>query len=245
MRFLLAGLLLASSAIHADGLVGLYGGIERWSTEPSGELTPGANALDLEDELNQDDTSANSVYVGLDLPLLPGLMLKHTSLSSDSNGNGSGQLNNTSFNGNLDTELDLSYIDGVIYAEVLDNVVELDLGLTVRKFDGEVTVRESSSNGNQQTVVLDATLPMLYGHARVNLPFTGLAAGVRLNYIDIDDNQLRDSQAYLRYSLPFVPLADIALEAGLRDWRLVLEDLDDLAADFRIKGPYFGLNAAF
>ena len=47
-----------------------------------------------------------------------------------------------------------------------DNVVDLDLGLTARLFDGEASLIGATQ---QERVELDAVIPMLYGRAGIDL----------------------------------------------------------------------------
>src|SRR5690606_24255951 len=83
---------------------------------------------------------------------------------------------------------DLTHTDATFYYELLDNVVSLDAGLTVRYFDGGVQIR---SQTNSATLDLDDPLPLLYLAARVELPL-GFYAGGDVNAFGINDASLLD-----------------------------------------------------
>ena len=95
---------------------------------------------------------------------------------------------------------------------MLDNVVDLDLGITARLFDGEASLIGATQ---QQSMVLDVTVPLLYGKAGLGLPGTGWHADVAANWINVDEFRLVDWSAELSYSFDIFP----AMDAGrLGDW---------------------------
>ena len=134
-------------------------------------------------------------------------------------------------------------LDGTIYYEILDNWVSVDLGLSARKLEGFATVTERTT-GQSDRVDLDYTVPMLYGHARFNLPFTGLAVGVRGSAVSYEGNELLDAEAYLHLEVETV-LLDIGIEGGFRRMQLTLEDLDAWNSDATMQGPFVSLTAHF
>ena len=83
---------------------------------------------------------------------------------------------------------------------------------------------------------------MLYGKARVDLPLTGLWAGLEGQGMSYQDNSLIEFNAHLGWE------SDIGLgvEAGWRSLELELEDFDQVAnAVLEVDGPYAALNYHF
>ena len=140
--------------------------------------------------------------------------------------------------------MDIDSLDGTLYYEVLDNWVSLDLGLTGRFLDGFVEVQET--NGLvQDRLDIEVLVPMLYGHARFDLPFSGLAAGVRGNAIAFSGSNLIDLEAYLQLDFDLIPAFDVGIQGGFRRLSLELDDVDNLNSDAAFDGAYVALTAHF
>mgnify|MGYP000102933161 CR=1 FL=1 len=97
----------------------------------------------------------------------------------------------TNLNGNpfvtdeqVAVSLDLTHTDATPHYEIMDNVIELDLGITARSFDGEASLVGATQ---QESIELDAVGPMLYGQVGVDIHGTGLSARVLANWINIDE----------------------------------------------------------
>ena len=113
------------------------------------------------------------------MPLLPNIRLQHSDLNWSGNGwiNAGTDLNGTPFvvAEQADISLDLSHTDATFYYEVLDNVVDLDLGITARLFDGEASLIGATQ---QQSMALSMTL-YHYSMARQDWDYPALA-GTRM-----------------------------------------------------------------
>ena len=127
---------------------------------------------------------------------------------------------------------DLSHIDGTFYYEILDNWVNLDVGLTARMFDGEVSIKGASGEG---AIEIDAPIPMAYVNARFELPLTGLYASALGNVIAYGDNKVTDMTLALGYELGI-----LGLELGYRNFDVQLED-DNEEANVTVDGYFLGL----
>ena len=132
-----------STLAAADTIAGLYAGAGIWSAGPGGNI--GGTAVDV-DALGLSSETNAFVYVALEYPVpaLPHVKLQHTRLSSRGEGLLSRRfrLDDVEFfaGETVSTELDLTHIDAVMYYELLDNVVSLDLGGTLRVFNGHARV---------------------------------------------------------------------------------------------------------
>lgn len=228
----------AAASTQAD-IIGASAGAYAWQQSWDGDVQSGGNAIDFNNDLGYDDDNGTSFYVALEhpVPLLPNLRLQRTSLEID----GQGTLTRDyTYDGktysageSVQSSTDLSHTDATMYYEILDNWVNLDVGLSVRLFDGEISITGANGEGS---VEFDAPLPMLYGNARFNLPFTGLYAHALANVISVGDNTVSDMTVGLGYEV-----AVVALELGYRTFDVSLEDDDD-EANITVDGLYIGVN---
>jgi outer membrane protein len=132
--------------------------------------------------------------------------------------------------GPVTSTFDLSHDDIVLYYEILDNWINLDIGLDVKIFDGEVVLSGSSST----TVPIDETIPLLYLSARFDLPFSGFYIGADFSGADISDNSLEDTSIMLGYESD----SGLGFEGGYKKFSLELNDVTDVNADVEYDGIY-------
>jgi len=241
---LFASALLATSA-SADTLLGVYAGVGQWQTEYSGNF--GAAPIDFND-LNIDEETNNTYFIVLEhpLPILPNIRIQHVSLETQSEAtlNEGFVFDDIAFPAgeNAVTDIDLSHTDAVLYYEVLDNWVNLDLGLTLRAFEGDASV-SSASTSLTETVELDAIIPMLYGKAKFDLPLTGWSIAASANLISYDSNSLNDYSAAIAYNSNLLIVFDLGVELGYRSMTLELDE--KLNTDVELTGPYASFTVNF
>lgn len=244
---ILAGLLTASPAAFSDFL-GVYAGGGVWESDFSGDIgdrnRPGADLRDLglDDDRNQFYFVAFEHFV----PLIPNIRLQQTdiSLSSSATISQSFVLDGVGYiaNDTVSSDFDLSHLDATLYYEILDNWVNLDLGLTFRKFDGEVSFNSAAQG--RATESIDETLPMLYAKAQFDLPFTGFYVAASGNYTSYDDSDVSDFTAAVGYMSNGL-LLDLGIELGLREFSVKLDDVSGLDADMKMDGPYASIYLHF
>lgn len=242
--------LLATSTVAQAELIGIEVGIAGWQASPSGwvesEKGSAFGQVDLERDLHLDDQTAGFAWVRLvhPIPLLPNLKVSYTPLKFE----GSGRTDRSfSFGGGtpigaseqVDSELQLNQWDAIFFYNLLDNLVELDLGLNIKVLDG--SVRATGETSGTTSVDFTVPVPMLYGRLGADLPFTGLYVGVEGSVLALDSHRIADAKAGIRYTFASV----IGLEAGYRVLKLKLDDLADISADFEATGPYLGVMAKF
>jgi outer membrane protein len=232
----------AASFAQADTVFGIYAGAGSWNGEYEGKA--GDPSISLK-ELGVKDHSNNFYYIAIEhpIPVIPNIRLSQIDITSKQSAtiNRTFVIDGTPFlvGEKVDSQFDLSHTEAVLYYEVLDNWVNLDLGLAARKFDGYVSAQSATRS---EKVKLDDTLPMLYVKAQFDLPFTGLSAGVEGTYVSYDDDKLSDYSAKISYL--FDSALDFGLEAGYRKFSLEVDD-DDLQGKVDIKGPYAAVIAHF
>ncbi len=252
-RKLLATVLVVSASAaaplaSADTLFGLFAGASMWKPELKGTFGQSSDAFDSSGDFDGGDSDTRSLYVALEhfIPLVPNLMIRTTPVGWTGNSDeASGTLGGLiTLSGEVSAEMDVDMQDATFYYELLDNWVSLDVGLTARRLDGFLVATETTTQ-NTDRVELSSTIPMIYGHARFDLPFSGLAAGVRANGIGFKDSTLVDMEAYLHLEVDLLPAVDFGIQGGLRRLSLDIQDLDDWSSDASLDGAYVGLTAHF
>lgn len=237
-------LLSLSAPVFADTVLGIYAGGGSIDFDTSGsfrDLQDNGTEIDLEKDLNLSGDTGTYLYLALEhgIPILPNFKIARTELEESAR---TRLDNDITFDGVTFpagavavTEMDLSHTDFTFYYEVLDNWINLDIGLTARQFDGGIESR-ATLGGNSATASLDLdfTAPLLYAKAQIDLPLTGLYVGGDVNWIGYSGSQFHDVWARVGYVFAF----GLGLEVGYRQMKLDVDDIDDLEANVTIDGNY-------
>ena len=241
-RLGLLATLTATPLLATADIAGLYAGTGVWQSSPTGTL--GNTSISLENTLNFDEENSNYFFIALEhpIPLLPNLRLTRTDLEWAGQGvvSAGTSLDEVVFPSDqaVAADLDLSHTEVTFYYEILDNIVDLDLGLTARLFDGEASLIGATQ---QERVELDAVIPMLYGRAGIDLPFTGLSAAVSGNWVNVNDVSLTDWSAEVNYDFKIAPTLEAGLSIGYRSMLIEIDDQDELQSDAEFDGRFIGL----
>lgn len=232
--FLLATLITTFS--QAD-FIGGEVNLGYYSHTPSGVASYNGDSVDIEKDLQwsgQSDVFLKA-YLEHPLPIIPNVKLGYTEFSHAGNGHAS---KNFTFGGatfnvvdKLDSNLDLKMYDVALYYELLDNWVNIDVGVNVKLIDGVLSVKTTTED---ETSDFQAPIPMLYAKARFDVPTTDLSFQVEGNYVSYDGNTLYDAEAGVRYTFAL----GLGLEAGYKTMKLQLDDIDDLSMDSDFSGAY-------
>jgi len=246
--------ILASGALYADTIGGeISFGI--YSHSPSGTAsytlpyTSFGSEIDLEDDFgwSTDQDIILKAYFETPIPLMPNIRFAYSNLNQEGTGNVADfSWGLISGSGDIGTALALQSYDATAYYELLDNVVELDAGLTMRYLNGDITVLPSA-NFNfapfsppsvslpSETVDIDMWIPMLYGKARFNVPNMDLSFQLEANAIGYQETTFYDYELSARYTFSM----GLGLELGYKSIHLDSEDLaDGLVVDIDFSGPY-------
>ncbi len=234
---------LMSVSAYADRLGG-SASLTYWSPDISGTIQSGGGKIDLDEDLglSRDDSAIITAVFEHPVPLIPNFRFQYTDMDQVTYGS----VNNVDFNGqNFDgavqTSLDLTNYDFTLYYEILDNWVNLDLGLTAKVFDGLLLLREQNANpvvGYSQTDI-DDIIPMLYGSAVFELPITSLSVGVEGSAISMGGDTVYDMLAKVRFRASF-----FGVEAGYRAMG-VKGDVSGIDVDATSDGPYLSAMLIF
>lgn len=195
---------------NAAMLLGFDAGVYVWQAETTGT----AGALDSAGL----DGDNNVAYFAFEhpIPFVPNVKLQMTDMAVVT---GASQ------------NIDLSHTDSIVYYEILDNFVSVDVGLTSRAFDGSI-----------DTAPVTDTSLLLYAQAEVIIPVTGLSVGMEMHKdIGIDDNGINDVKLRVRYEV----LGGIGLELGQRTVTMSLKESAPTTTDLKFDGTYFALTYTF
>jgi len=231
---------LAIGTAEAE-FIGLDIGASRWTPGlNNGYKNPESSSIDLVDDLELEDPSQSSMVLILEHPIkmLPNIKYRGYELDSsnrltlDSNINFNGQ---TFTSGNeVTSTYDLSHDDVVLYYQLLNNRLNLDLGVDLKSFDGEVSLNGATST----SVEVDETIPLLYLSARYDLPNSGFYVGANINANIIDlglsESSAQDSTIMLGYDSG----SGLGVEGGYKSFSLDLDDVDNLDDDLQYDGVF-------
>lgn len=242
-KVMAAGLasVLVCTPLSADTLLGLYLKAGVWNQDPSGGFSDSNDVIDLKNDIGLDSETGAVVSVAVEhfVPIIPNIKVERTDLSfsSQTTLTRSFVFDETTFPAGerIISNIDFSHTDFVLYYELLDNWVSLDFGLNVKFFDGTLAIEGDTAGAGE--IELEVPIPMLYGKAQFDLPFTGLSVGGEGSYIGYDGDAFTDLRAFVAYELTF----GLGVEVGFRSIDLDVDDLDDAAVDTTFNGAYASL----
>lgn len=235
-KFSLAVLTLACcQQATADTVFGIYAGAGSWQSDYSGSAgNPSVSASDL----GMKDNNNTFYYIAIEhpVPFFPNLKVQQNDVTTDQTStlDNSFSIGDVTFPAGttVKTDFDLSYTDATLYYEALDNWLNLDLGVTLRKYSGYLKAETTSL---KDEIDVDVALPLIYGRFQFDLPLTGFSAGLEGNFISYDGNNLYDYNAKISYM--FDSALDIGLEVGYRTMKIDINE-DDVNTNLELKGPY-------
>lgn len=220
-KSILTALCLASVNASAAMILGFGAEVDSYSPTASGDF----NYKTTTTHFNNDRHSGYQVglYLEHPAPLLPNIRLDLTPESSFTGSDGAAGINKVSFN----------QTDITPYYEILDNVVDLDIGVTFKVVDAKI---EGAVNQEFSEVI-----PMGYLSAGIDLVGTGLRIAGDVKYIEYKGDSLGDSRIKAVWNINKFFQA----QAGYRYQTLKINDRFDVNSNITIEGPFIGLGATF
>ena len=209
-------------------LIGVKGDLSYWNY--NGEANMAAQTSAPDQDLDRKGSAQLSLAIEHPIPLIPNAKIRYVNLKTQTENEVAGQ---------PVYDLDIDHTDFILYYEVLDNIVDADIGFGASNLNGDV-----KTLGLNKTDI-DKTIPVIYGSAGVKLPFTGLSAKAELLYSNVNDTKITDAQAELQYNFIDNLLVDVGLKAGYRILNIELDDYEKNDLKFDFKGPYVGLDIHF
>lgn len=239
LSFALASVISASA--QAD-FVGLNIGANVWTPDIKGSFsstTAGStSAINMNNDLGYKDHSSKSLNISFEhpVPLLPNIRYSGSDLNASSSSipSSSVSFNAKTFSNTINSTLDLSHNDVVLYYELLDNWINLDLGIDLKMFDGKVSMIDPTDSANNTSIPVDETIPMLYIAARFDLPLTGFYVGANIQQLSVGDSSAEDRSIMLGYESKM----GLGIEGGIKSFTLELDNANNLNTNLEYDGLY-------
>jgi outer membrane protein len=196
------------------------------------------NTSDLFNQADDDQEQPSLLFIlEHSISALPNV--KYQGFNLDSTGSDMLNGGSLSFNnqapglGPVSSSFDLSNSDFILYYELMDNWVNLDFGLDLKSFNGEVSLYGDGSNTTIYPV--DEIIPLFYLSARFDLPFDGFYIGADINSnFSVSDSIAEDSTFMLGYQSD----NGVRVEGGIKRFSLDLNSTNDLDANLEYNGLY-------
>lgn len=221
-------------------VIGFEAGVNYWSHSMSGEVrSPVADNNFV--RIDFDDENDFNFFVTLEhpVPFLPNVKIQQNNIQSA----GPVPLSDREFLGgqaiDVAGDIDLSHTDLMLYYEVLDNWVNLDLGLSAKYFNGYSQF--NYPNLIDDRADFDDWIPMLYAKAQFDLPLTGLSAAAALEALTFDDNDVVDLDLALKYQTKL----GLGAALGYRTMDIDLKNINSFRSDLKVDGFYLGMYVDF
>ncbi len=223
--------------VSAD-FVGVNIGAAHWSPTLSGSFNSnnGGSQIDLDEDLGINDKSQTSLVLTVEhpIPVLPNIRYQGVSLGRSGTSTPDSDLN---FNGKtfnsgsqLRSNFNLSHEDIVLYYQLLNNWIDLDMGVDLKRFDGEVEL----SGDDTTRIDIEETIPMLYLSARYDFPYSGFYIGADINNLGLGSSTAEDSTV----KLGFESRTGLGIEGGIKTFSLELDDTSELDTDIKYDGIF-------
>lgn len=213
-----------------------------WNVGYSGGVTEGIVNVDIENDLGFEDQGAFEIAATLEhpVPILPNIRIKHIDLDETQDGSLNVTFDGFVFMNAVKTNFDLTHTDFMLYYEVLDNYVSVDLGLDVKVFDGQLVIEDTDNPASTSTTEIDEVIPLPYVSAEVALPLTDFSFGAEISGVKYSGDTMYDAKARLRkgFGLAFI-------ELGYRQMSVDIEDISGIDVDIDLSGAYLSTGIDF
>lgn len=229
----------APLTVNADALSISVGG-GAWNADPSGSFkkTTDPEPVDVNNQLFWDAETQGYAFITFEhfVPIIPNARLMLTSIDQSGSGNTSFTFDGVDYSGNVSNKFSLDALDLLLYYEVLDNVVSLDLGLNIRNLQIDYTIK----NGIPTTDSVDETVPMLYVLVGGS-PWPDLIISGELSYMAYSGSSISDFTAKVAYTTNFF----VGFEAGYRQQKYEFDDVSGTDAKLDFDGVFAGAYLKF
>jgi len=224
-------------------ILGFQVGTGIWAHDPSGSIKTDADigvSADLKNDFKLSEEQEGYVYALLEhpVPLIPNFKLVNTKLTSTGiDGGANFTFNNINYTADVSTALDMTQTDYILYWEILDNVISVDVGINAKQIDGEASI--SSTVNLDTTAAFSGTIPMLYAAAEIMLP-SGFTVAAEVSTVSGGGTDITDATAKVTYTTDF----GLGVEAGIRSQTYNI-DIDAVQANMDFSGTFAGVYYKF
>lgn len=228
LKLSLLALGMGLSGLAQADVIGIKGDLSYWAYD--GQANMAAQTAASDQDLERKGAAQLSLAIEHPVPLIPNAKIRYVNLKTQTENEVAGQ---------PVYDIDMDHADFILYYEILDNIVNADVGVGATTLNGHVTTLALSKTD------IDKTVPVIYATAGAKLPFTGLSAKGEVLYSNFNDAKITDAQAELQYNFIDNLLVDVGLKAGYRILDIKLDDYEKNDLKFNFKGPYIGLDIHF
>ncbi len=213
------------SVASAATILGFGAEADYYSPTVSGNFSYTGNGTTTDTHFSDDTQSSYqlSAYLEHPLPMLPNLRIDYTPETTFNGADSIIGTNNVSF----------KQLDGTLYYELLDNVVDLDVGVTFKAIDGKI-----EGSANQDFNVL---IPMLYLSTGIKIPVLPIHVVGDVKYVGYNGDSVIDARVKAMWDI----FAGLQAQAGLRYESMKIDNRENINANVTFKGPFIGLGYAF
>lgn len=225
------------TSAQAD-FIGVYGSVDYWNLQGGYNETRHGNTMREANTLDWDDKGQAQIAVSFEhpVPLIPNARIRHVGIEAETE-------SKRALTDAAVYETNLDSTDFILYYEILDTIVSVDVGVAAKRLDGDITY--TSTALFKDKLEISETIPMVYGSVGGKLPFTGLSAKAELLATSYSDVKVSDLSAEIKYDFINNILVEVGAKAGYRILDIELDDQQDLDTDFNFEGPYVGLEVHF
>ena len=228
LKLSLFALGMGLSGLAQADVIGVKGDLSYWAYD--GQANMAAQTAASDQDLERKGAAQLSLAIEHPVPLIPNAKIRYVNLKTQTENEVAGQ---------PVYDINMDHADFILYYEILDNIVNADVGVGATTLNGHVTTLALSKTD------IDKTVPVIYATAGAKLPFTGLSAKGEVLYSNFNDAKITDAQAELQYNFIDNLLVDVGLKAGYRILDIKLDDYEKNDIKFNFKGPYIGLDIHF
>ena len=228
LKLSLLALGMGLSGLAQADVIGVKGDLSYWAYD--GQANMAAQTAASDQDLERKGAAQLSLAIEHPVPLIPNAKIRYVNLKTQTENEVAGQ---------PVYDINMDHADFILYYEILDNIVNADVGVGATTLNGHVTTLALSKTD------IDKTVPVIYAAAGAKLPFTGLSAKGEVLYSNFNDAKITDAQAELQYNFIDNLLVDVGLKAGYRILDIKLDDYEKNDLKFNFKGPYIGLDIHF
>ena len=228
LKLSLLALGMGLSGLAQADVIGVKGDLSYWAYD--GQANMAAQTAASDQDLERKGAAQLSLAIEHPVPLIPNAKIRYVNLKTQTENEVAGQ---------PVYDINMDHADFILYYEILDNIVNADVGVGATTLNGHVTTLALCKTD------IDKTVPVIYATAGAKLPFTGLSAKGEVLYSNFNDAKITDAQAELQYNFIDNLLVDVGLKAGYRILDIKLDDYEKNDLKFNFKGPYIGLDIHF
>ena len=228
LKLSLLALGMGLSGLAQADVIGVKGDLSYWAYD--GQANMAAQTAASDQDLERKGAAQLSLAIEHPVPLIPNAKIRYVNLKTQTENEVAGQ---------PVYDINMDHADFILYYEILDNIVNADVGVGATTLNGHVTTLALRKTD------IDKTVPVIYATAGAKLPFTGLSAKGEVLYSNFNEAKITDAQAELQYNFIDNLLVDVGLKAGYRILDIKLDDYEKNDLKFNFKGPYIGLDIHF